>query len=87
MKFRDVKFSKKHRFSIGIEEKSNKYYISFPVYNGLAEYEEYYELIEQEYIDFILDLNKALPLLQKCKERKEEDRLLYQPSIKRGTPC
>ncbi|MBF0315011.1 MAG: hypothetical protein HQK50_08125 [Oligoflexia bacterium] len=87
MKFKDANFSKEHRFSIGIEEESNKYYISFPAYNGIVEYEEYYEISQQEYLDFDTNLSNALTLLQRCKERKEESRLLYQPSIKRGSPC
>ncbi|MBF0208449.1 MAG: hypothetical protein HQK53_16340 [Oligoflexia bacterium] len=87
MKFKDIKFSKEHRFSIGVDEESNKYYISFPAYNGMVEYEEYYKISEQEYLNFIVDLNNALILLQRCRERNEENRLLYQPSIKRGSPC
>lgn len=87
MKFKDTNFSKEHRFSIGIEVLSHKHYISFPVHNGMVEYEEYYELSEKEYLDFVGDINKALPLLKRCRQKNEEERLLYQPSIVRGSPC
>jgi hypothetical protein len=87
MKFNDTKFSKEHRFSIGIEEESKKFYISFPAFNGMAEYEEYFEISKEEYDHFILDENMAKPFVLRCKQRKEDDRLIYQPSVKRGTPC
>lgn len=87
MKFIVSKFSRELRFSIGIEQESSKYFISFPAYNGMVEYEEYYEISQQEFHNFSLDLNNASAILQRCRERKEENRLLYQPSIKRGSPC
>ena len=87
MKFKVSKFSRELRFSIGIEEESSKYFISFPVYNGLVEYEEYYEITQQEYLNFSLDLNNAITLLQSCRDRKEDSRLFYQPGTRRGSPC
>lgn len=88
MKFKDIKFSKENRFSIGIEEETGKYYLSFPVTStGFADYEEYYEISDKEFNSFMLDFENALELLKSCKERKEDTRLLFSPSMNRGTPC
>ena len=86
MKFTDIKFSKSKRFSIGQEENSGKYYLSFPVSNQLVEYEEYYEITVNEFNDYIQNLDNAIPLLEKCKQHKEDHRLIQKPGNSRGTP-
>ncbi|EQC47221.1 hypothetical protein [Bacteriovorax sp. Seq25_V] len=88
MNFRDIKFSRENRFSIGIEEESGKYFISFPVTAaGFADYEEYYEISDEEFLKFTTDLDSALELLKLCRERKEDQRLLVDPPKVRGVPC
>ena len=41
MKFKENYFSKEKYFSVGVEEESGKYYVSIPVSNSKADYEEY----------------------------------------------
>lgn len=88
MNFKDVKFSRENRFSIGVEEESGKYFLSFPVTAvGFADYEEYYEISAEEFQKFSFDLDGALDLLNLCRERKEDQRLLVTPPRVRGVPC
>jgi hypothetical protein len=88
MKFKDIQFSRQNRFSIGIEEETGKFYLSFPVTTtGFADYEEFYEITNEEFSSFSSDLDKALELLKRCKERKEDNRLLVSPNKNRGVPC
>lgn len=86
MKFKGILFSKNDRYSIGIEEESGKYYLSIPVRNNFAEYEEYYEISNAEFDVFSKDIVKARHLAQRCRERSEDARLMYQPSKERGWP-
>ena len=53
MKFGDTYFSRDDRYSIGIESTSGRYYASIPVSNGIVDYEEYYELTEEQYQHFL----------------------------------
>ena len=88
MKFKDLKFSRENRFAIGVEEETGKYYLSFPVTStGFADYEEYYEISKTEFDDFSSNLDNALDLLRRCRERVEDVRLLVKPGKNRGTPC
>ena len=41
MKFKDTYANRKEFFSLGIEQTSGRFYVSFPVSNGIADYEEY----------------------------------------------
>lgn len=84
MKFKDIKFSKDLRMTIGIVEETNKYFLSFPVTNGAFDYEEYYEISEEEYNSFSVDLSNAVDLLKRCRDQTEDHRLLVKPQAKRG---
>jgi hypothetical protein len=86
MKFKDTNFSKSDRYSIGVEEESGKYYISIPVRNNYVDYEEYYEISKSEFEYFSIDIVKAKDLANRCRERTEDKRLMYQPSNERGWP-
>jgi len=87
MKFKDTKFTRTGRYAIGIEEESGKYFISFPVRNYLVEAEEYYEISASEYDLFFNDLDKAKELVDRCRKRQEDKRLIMQPFTVRGYPC
>ena len=80
-------FSKEERFSVGIDMETNKYYISIPVNLGLVEDEECYELEKSEFDKFETDFEYLKTLAQKCREHKNDDRLIFQPGKVRGTPC
>ena len=88
MKFKDIHFSKQKRFSLGREEETGKYYLSIPVTaSHFADYEEYYEISDEEFSLFSSDLDNATELVKRCRERKEDSRLMIKPEKNRGTPC
>jgi hypothetical protein len=87
MKFNATKFTRTGRYAIGIEEESGKYFLSFPVRGMIIEDEEYYEISEAEFKLFSEDLDKAKDLVERCRQRLEDQRLLRQPFQPRGYPC
>ena len=84
--FADSYVSQQHRFSLGEELTSPKSYLSFPVSNGLVDYEEYYALTADEFERFMDDPAQALPLLEQCRQHHQDHRLIQQPGSNRGTP-
>jgi hypothetical protein len=86
MKFDDVFFSREDRYSIGVESTSGRYYASIPVSNGIVDYEEYYELTEDQYQEFLRDKAAAIAFVEACRRREHDDLLLQRPGNNRGTP-
>ncbi|VVN69955.1 hypothetical protein PS833_00345 [Pseudomonas fluorescens] len=41
MKPQNIYVNREELFSLGIEETSGRFYVSFPVSNGMVDYEEY----------------------------------------------
>ena len=87
MKFNATKFTRTGRYAIGIEDESGKYFLSFPVRGMIIEDEEYYEISEAEFKLFSEDLNNAKDLVERCRNRLEDARLLEKPITPRGYPC
>lgn len=87
MKFNDVLVNKVERFSIGIEEASGRCYVSFPVRNEHAEYEEYYEIDRARFTQFQRDAAAALAFVTACRNRERDDLLIVKPGRLRGVPC
>jgi hypothetical protein len=83
-RFRDVHVSQAHRFSIGIEELSGRYYLSIPVSNGLVDYEEYYEIDRAAFDRYRSDPDDALPFVIQARQRALDHLLLIQPGPNRG---
>ncbi|MEZ3162020.1 hypothetical protein AB1K54_16005 [Microbacterium sp. BWT-B31] len=86
MKFTPVEFSCEGRYSLGIEQDTGKRYLAIPVTNGLADYEEYYELDLDEYERFLADGEAATAFADECRERKNDERLIRKPGWNRGIP-
>ncbi len=86
MKFDDIFFSKEDRYSIGVESTSGRYYASIPVSNGIVDYEEYYELTEDQYRNFLGDRGAAVAFVEACRRREHDDLLMQRPGSNRGTP-
>jgi hypothetical protein len=84
MKFEDCFVSAEHRFSIGRETDSGKYYLSIPVSNRLVDYEEYYEITESDAERFRNDIDLARKFAEKCRNRMMDDRLIVKPGADRG---
>jgi hypothetical protein len=85
MKFQDVFVSREHMFSLGIEQTSGRFYVSIPVSNGMADYEEYYEIDSAIFDLFKIDLNAALQFVERCRKRELDQLLIVKPGTNRGT--
>lgn len=85
MKFNDVFVSREHRFSLGIEETTGRFYVSFPVSNGMADYEEYYEIDRATFELFQKDLAAALAFVTRGRHRELDQLLMVQPGTNRGS--
>ena len=87
MNFKDVVVNKAERFSIGVEEESGRYFVSFPVRNEFAEYEEYYEITPGQFQQFQQDDAAALAFVTQCRNREKDELLIVQPGRLRGVAC
>nr|WP_296186178.1 hypothetical protein [Pseudomonas sp. UBA1879] len=85
MKFTDMYFNREERFSLGIEETSGKFYVSFPVRNDMIEYEEFYEIDRAQFELFKKDLSAALAFVTRCRYRELDELLIQKPGSRRGT--
>ena len=86
MKFDDTFFSRDGRYSIGVESTSGRYYVSIPVSNGIVDYEEDYELSQDQYDNFLNDSAAAIEFVEAYRRREHDDLLLQRPGTNRGTP-
>ncbi|WP_330182173.1 hypothetical protein OHB26_38600 [Nocardia sp. NBC_01503] len=86
MKFDDQYFSREHWFSLGVEEGTNKHYLSIPVSSGIVDYEEYYEIDQPTFDRYMQNPSSAVDFAEKCR-RQEMDSLLMipAPTTNRGT--
>jgi hypothetical protein len=87
MKFRDILVNKERRYAIEEDLESGTFYITFPVFNGLTEYSEFYKISNKELEIFLANIDLLENFVKKCKERKMDDRLLMKPGRLRGEPC
>ena len=85
MRFHDVAFDREERYAIGVEEESGRYYLSIPVTNGIVDYEEVYEIDAASFERYRADLASALPFVERCRNRQEDEHLILQPGRWRGT--
>ncbi|WGV98812.1 hypothetical protein QF117_02295 [Vibrio sp. YMD68] len=84
MKFEDTTFNKEHRFSIGIEKVSGRFYLSIPVSNWIVDYEEYYEIDFNQYEAYQLEPCLAKEFAEKCRRRQCDKLLIVKPGKNRG---
>jgi hypothetical protein len=87
MNFRATKVTRTGRYCIGIEEESGKYFVSFPVRSWILEVDENYEISAAEFELFSENLDNAKDLVERCRNRLEDARLLEKPITPRGYPC
>jgi len=84
MKFRDIIINREHRFCIGMEEETGKYYVCIPVSNQLVDYSEYYEIDSSQFTLFQKDTEAALDFVNLCRQRKLDHLLMQKPGRDRG---
>ena len=86
MKPRDEFFSRADRYSLGVDEETDRYYASFPVNSSAFGYEEYYGLTEDQYRLFMTDKAVALAFVEECRQHEHDELLLEKPGWNRGVP-
>jgi hypothetical protein len=85
MKFTDIYVNREELFSLGIEETSGRFYVSFPVSNRLVDYEEYYAIDQQMFERFQNDVDAAVKFVNRCRRHELDELLMQQPGWNRGT--
>jgi hypothetical protein len=86
MKFEDSFFSSEKRYSLGQELESGKYYVSIPVSNTKADYEEYYEVSMEFHNAFPSNTKEVEEFVEACRLRQKDSLLLVKPGSDRGYP-
>lgn len=84
MKFIDKFISRENRYSIGVEEKSGKFYVSIPVSNRMVDYEEYYEVTEKEYLNYLESPEATIKFCEDCRNQNNDRQLFIEPGHDRG---
>lgn len=84
MRFVDTAISGEHRFSIGRELGSGRYYLSIPVSNRMADYEEFYEIDRQAHDVYPANVKELAALANRYRARVCDELLLVPPGADRG---
>jgi hypothetical protein len=85
MKFTRIHVNREEMFSLGVEETSGQFYVSFPVSSGLVDYEEYYAIDQQMFERFQHDLASAVQFVNRCRRRELDELLMQKPGSNRGS--
>ncbi|WP_250150106.1 hypothetical protein [Mycolicibacter acidiphilus] len=86
MAYNDTFFSPEDRYSVGIEDRTSRCYVSIPVSNGPVDYEERYAITPSQYQLFLADRVAAIEFVGSCRRRECDDLLMEKPGWNRGTP-
>jgi hypothetical protein len=84
MKFVDTETNREHRFSIGQELESGRYYLDIPVSNRLSDYEEYYETDRAAHDGYPGNLAELAAFASRCRARMCDELLIIPPGPDRG---
>lgn len=84
MRFQDTHVNSVERFSVGQELDSGRFYLSIPVSNRLADYEEYYEISKECHDGFADDPTELSEMAEKCRKRECDHLLFIKPGSDRG---
>lgn len=84
MRFQTIYVSRENRYALVRDTRSGSAFLSIPVSNRLADYEEYYALTEDELSRLAADPGAAIAFAGKCGCREMDDRLLLPPGSDRG---
>ncbi|WP_200918493.1 hypothetical protein [Leifsonia sp. Leaf264] len=83
--YRDEFTSIPDRYSLGVEERSGRRYVSFPVSNSAADYNEYYAVTDDQYGQVLADPVAAVAFVNECRKHWHDDLLMQKPGWNRGT--
>ncbi|GAB3607211.1 hypothetical protein GCM10027413_26200 [Conyzicola nivalis] len=83
---RDECSSRENLYSLGVDEMSGRRYASLPVTIGVVDYDEYYELTDDEYARFMADPASTAAFIEECRRHEHDELLMQKPGWNRGTP-
>ncbi len=84
-RFNDTVVNRDQRYALGIDTQTGGYYLSIPVANRRAGYEEYYAISEAEFLLFQADAAAAVAFADSCRRHEQDDRLIIKPGHDRGS--
>ena len=84
-RFVETHFSATLRLSIGNDLQTEGHYLSFPVSNGVVDYEEQYWITAEQYKSFSAGMESARDFVERCRRREQDDLLIYPPGRRRGS--
>ncbi|MHA6732114.1 hypothetical protein [Devosia sp. A369] len=75
-RFTDITVHPRHRFSLGLDNQTGKYYLSTPIsgFNRGAEYEAYYWVSTEEFERFRDTPGASADFLESCRNHGNVDR-------------
>ncbi len=79
LQFDDMMISQEEQFSLGVERATGVHYISVSVAAQMVDYEEYFELTEEEFFLLLDDPDAGQALARRCREGLEDARLFRRP--------
>jgi hypothetical protein len=86
VKLRSVFVDRERRFSLDVDENSERRFVSFPVHNRMATYDENYEVDRATFDGYVADPTRAHDFVAKAKARELDHLLLLKPGTDRGWP-
>lgn len=77
--FIDAFVSREHRFTLGLEARTGRLFLSTPVSGRMlaAEYEAYFEIDRETYEAFRTDPASAEPFVERCRMGEEHARRIW----------
>lgn len=84
MRFVDLKVWADQRCALGREAESGRLYMSIPVSNRQADYEEYYEIDQDAFERFSKDAEAAAAFAGRCRRHELDHLLIVPPGRDRG---
>lgn len=85
-RFRETDYFLKQRFGLGEDVVGGGYFLSIPVVNRMADYDEFYAIDEATYVLFQKDMDFALQFAEAARRRQLDERLILPPGSDRGVP-
>lgn len=84
MRFTDTAVNREQRFAIGVELESGRCYLSIPVSNRLADYEEHYAIARSTHDAYPSNAAELTAFAADCRLRRNDHLLLVPPGTDRG---
>lgn len=79
LQFDDMLISQEEQFSLGIERTTGRRYISVSISQGFADYEEFFEISDEEFDRLLDDPEGGQDLARRCRAGEENARLFRKP--------